>query len=1111
MSLFISKVINRNLDIKPIPPVHLEILQSWQEMITSKNMAKHKETAVVSSFISKFLETVLGYKTVGGKKNYTVAQEYPIASGSVDTALGEFFDDKQGDKIHAVFELKGAKTKNLDTTIINKRLETPVTQGWRYARDAKGCQWILVTNYLEIRLYAFGETSLVYEAFDLAKLTDPTEYAKFILCLHADNLLTGNTKKLLEESKQAEKDITIQLYEDYKQLRVELINGLTTDNPMTTPIDIVPISQKLLDRILFIAFAEDNGLLPVQSIKKAIEHIDPYESKPIYQNVKGLFSAVNKGRAPLKIPAYNGGLFAPDKQLDKLIMNDELCKGFLKIADYDFYGDISVTVLGHIFEQSISDLEEITAQIQNGENLQQITKQTSVSGKRKRHGIVYTPNHITAFIVQHTLEAHINQRFDAVLATFATRKDDSEILWNEKEKPAKGKEHENELAFWREWQDTLKTIKIVDPACGSGAFLVAAFDVLQLEYQKVNERIAELTAHFSVFDLNKEILNSNLFGVDLNSESIEITKLSLWLKTAQRGKKLENIDNCLQVGNSLGFASPVQEDGFCWQNNFSKIMKSGGFDVVLGNPPYVRQELFSDSKPFLQKNYAVYHGVADLYAYFFELGLKLLKPNGLLGFISSATFFKTGSGEPLRHYLKDNATLKKVVDFGDLQVFEGVTTYPAILVFQNAKPVDDSQIQMLALTTELPEKLSEYFALNHGIMAHSQLKNDSWQFEDARLSQLRDKLTNGFPTLKTVYGSPLYGIKTGLNEAFVIDGETKKRLISQDPNSAELLKPFLEGKDLKKWHSQPRDLWLILMPKGWTQSKMGGLFDESKSWEWLKSNYSAIAKQLEPFEIAAQKRGDKGDFWWELRACAYYGEFEKPKIFYAHFQSEPLFSIDKRNSYTNNKCYITANFDDFLLGLLNSKITWFVFKSLTTMVRGGFYEATTQNIEKLPIPPANNQHPITFETYQAKTKIGELAQRCQTLTEARYKLEKDTRLTFGTLGIKKITQKLEKWWALDFQGFLDELLKSNKIEIKPNKLADWRELFDDAKSEHEQLDLQIRTIEKELNVLVYQLFDLNDEEIRLIEKSNEKLVKPVIESIPNVEVEPTKSKSKVKK
>jgi len=1077
MNLFIKKVIERNLEIKEIPAEHLEILQHWQEMIASKNLVKHKETAVVSSFISKFLETVLGYKTVGSRKNYTLAQEYPIASGAVDTALGEFFDDKKGDKIHAVFELKGAKAKNLDN-FISGRTETPVQQAWRYARDVKGCQWILVTNYLEIRLYAFGETSLTYETFDLAKLTEPTEYAKFILCLHADNLLTGNTKALLEQSNQAEKDITAQLYEDYKQLRIELINGLTADNPTVTPLEMVSSSQKLLDRILFIAFAEDNGLLPAQSIKQAVEHVDLYETKPIYQNFKGLFNAVNKGRELLKIPAYNGGLFAPDKSLDKLIVSDELCKGFLKIAEYDFASEISVTVLGHIFEQSISDLEEITAQIQNGESLQQNAKTTSVSGKRKRHGIVYTPDHITAFIIQNTLIDYINQQFHALLTTFAKIQEDGVIDWCETQKPKKGKEHANELAFWRAWQDALKTIKVVDPACGSGAFLVAAFDVLQLEYTKVNERIADLTGHLSVFDLNKEILNSNLFGVDLNSESIEITKLSLWLKTAQRGKKLENIDNCLQVGNSLGFETPVIENGFCWQNHFSKILKSGGFDVVLGNPPYVRMELLTHLKPYLKEHYKVVSERADLYTYFFELGLKLLKPNGMLGFISSSTFFKTGSGEPLRNYLKHNATLKKVIDFGDLQVFEGVTTYPAILIFQNAKPAENSQIDMLILKDELPEDLNEAFKLKHGIMQHSQLKNESWQFEDARLSALREKLTRGFPTLKTVYGSPLYGIKTGLNEAFVIDGETKKRLISQDPKSVELLKPFLEGKDLKKWHAQPRDLWLIFVPWHFPLHKDSSIVGASeKAEQEFETQYPAIYEHLTKFKkaLSARNQAEMGIRyeWYALQryAASYYEEFEKPKIQYGHFSSNPLFHFNSTCHYSNDKSYIIPTADQFLLGLLNSKITWFLLISLCPFVRGGFYELRSQYVETLPIPPATDEQ---------KTKIGDLAKECQTLSEARYQIENDTRLTISTLGTFKFSQKLEKWWLLEFADFLSELKKA-KIEIELKKQNEWRNFFDDAKMEREKIDLQIRLLEKELNVEIYELFDLTSEEILLIE------------------------------
>jgi type I restriction-modification system DNA methylase subunit len=1062
MPLFNKKIIQQNLTIQDIPASHLTILQNWQTRISNRDLEKQSEVALQGVFMQSMMVDVLGYRLYG-EQTYSIAKEYPIARGAVDLALGQFTADKHGDQLHAVLELKGAKTKNLDA-IMSGRFKTPVQQAWDYARDAKGCQWILVSNYVELRLYAIGETSLIYEQFELAKLTDPTEYARFILCLHADNLLTGNTKDLLEQSHQADKDITARFYADYKAVRETVITRLIEDNPEIKPLELIAPAQKLLDRILFIAFSEDRGLIPHHSIEQAYKHVCVYDPRPIYHNFKGLFNAINKGSILLKVPAYNGGLFAPDKLFDKLIVADELCNGFLELAKYDFNSEISVTVLGHIFEQSIADLEDITAQIQSGNSLQKTVKATSVTGKRKQHGVVYTPDHITAFIVEHTLGEHLQQRLSECLSEFGTVKDDGSIAWK------KGKQ--TELKFWYAWQAVLKTIKVVDPACGSGAFLVAAFDVLHAEYQRINDKIADITGQPDVFDLNKEVLNRNLSGVDVNPESIEITKLSLWLKTAERGKKLATIDQHLQVGNSLGFVAPVSEGGFCWQNQFAKIMQSGGFDVVLGNPPYVRQELLGDVKPYLQQNYAVYHGVADLYAYFFELGLKLLKPNGMLGFISSATFFKTGSGELLRRYLQTNATLKKVVDFGDLQVFEGVTTYPAILIFQNALPTGDSEIQTLMLKSELPKKLSETFAVQHGVMAYAQLRADSWQLEDARLAQLRDKLTQGYPTLKAVYGSPYRGVLTGLNEAFVIDRATKNKLIQQAPNSAKLLKPFLEGKDLKKWHAAPRDLWLILMPKGWTQEKMGELLGESKSWQWLQNHYSAIAQHLEPFEKAAQKRSDKGDFWWELRACAYYGEFEKPKIFYAHFQSEPLFSLDKHCSYTNNKCYITTNFDNLLLGLLNSNVIWFIFKNLTTMVRGGFYEATTQNIEKLPIPLA---------TPEQKTHISKLAEQCQTLAEQRYTLETNIRRRFPDLGVVKLTQKLERWWLLDFKTVQDELKKSYKIDIPLKERGAWQAFLEEAKAEREQLATQLTLLEKELNTAVYALFNLTDEEINLIE------------------------------
>ncbi|WP_456405373.1 Eco57I restriction-modification methylase domain-containing protein, partial [Thiolapillus sp.] len=719
MSLFHPKIVEAALrkHALAIPEAHQTLLENWKTSIESGLLLKQNEVAVHAPFTQQIMVGVLGYQTIGHGDTWTIAREYGVAGGAVDLALGHFHADASKDQVIAPFELKGARTSNLDA-IMPGRHKTPVQQAWDYARDIKGAQWVLVSNYVELRLYAVSETSLVYESFNLADLTDLREYARFILLLHADNLLSGKTLALLHKSQQADKEITQQLYTDYKALRELLIRRLIGDNPGHEPVTLIKPAQKLLDRMLFIAFAEDKGLIPENSIRRAFEHSDPYHPRPVYDNFKALFRAIDQGNALLDIPAYNGGLFAPDALLENLVVADEICQAIDALAEYDFDSEVSVTVLGHIFEQSIADLEALSQQISEGE-LAASARPKAVTGRRKRQGVVYTPDHITAFIVEHTLGAHIQALFARLLADHGQFRKDGSIQWKRGSK--------TELRFWYAWQETLRGIKVVDPACGSGAFLVAAFDWLHAEYQRVNDRLAALTGQHSILDLNKAILNDNLYGVDINSESIEISKLSLWLKTAEKGKSLTSLDDNLVAGNSLGLDEPAPGDSFTWQSAFPGIMAAGGFDVVLGNPPYVRQERFSDLKPWLEARYAVYHGVADLYAYFFELGLRLLKPEGRLGYISSSTFFKTGSGEGLRRYLLDNSALEKVVDFGDLQVFEGVTTYPAILVLRKGAGAADSDLDILQLRDALPENLSQHFAQHHGRMAQGQLDQNSWQ------------------------------------------------------------------------------------------------------------------------------------------------------------------------------------------------------------------------------------------------------------------------------------------------------------------------------------------------------------------------------------------------
>lgn len=1063
MPLFHPRVIEK-LVAKPmaVPDAHAEILKTWAQSIEDGTIYKQKETSLHGTFKDKIVTQILGYHPFSsGSQYYDVFPEYPLAGNRVDLALGIFDPNNQeNSQCIAPFELKGAKTK-LDS-IMAGRNKTPVQQAWEYAMDAKGARWVLISNYLEIRLYAVGYGRQDYELFDLRTLHEPENYTRFISLLAKDNLLGTFTPSLLEQSAKQDKDITNRLYQDYKILRHNLISNIRQYNPQVEQAPAVSFAQTILDRILFIAFAEDKDLLPEHSLKSAYEYKDPYTKRPVWETYKALFRSIDEGNAALKIPKYNGGLFADDHEINALDLPDSIFEGFKRLGDYDFQTEVSVNILGHIFEQSISDIEALQ------QGLSDLSIKTK-DGKRKKEGVVYTPPFITRYIVEETLGGYLNRKREELIEANPT------WILKSGERAGEFKTEKAETEFWTAWQEILKTTKIVDPACGSGAFLVAAFDYLHDEYMRVNDRMTELRGGKSdFFDPDREILVNNLYGVDINSESIEITKLSLWLKTAKRGKVLNSLDENFRWGDSLIEDSNYSARAFTWKDGFPEIFKSGGFDVVLGNPPYVRQEFISPLKPYLEKRFEVYNGTIDLYAYFFELGLRVLKPDGRMGYICSSTFFKTGSGQSLRDYLKREAELNVVIDFGDLQVFEGVTTYPAIMVMTKGK--DTKRVEFsYRLIKEMPNDLTQLIQSGRTLVKQSSLTSSSWKMEDEGLSKLREKLTTGHKTLKEVYGSPLYGIKTGLNEAFVIDAATRARLIKEDPKSSELIKPFLEGKDLQKWRVESREIYLILIPRGFTKAKIT-CETEDEAWEWFQKEYPSLARHLSTYQIAAQKRCDKGDYWWELRACAYYEEFEKPKIIWAHFQPEPLFSLDADNLYLNNKCYIFPNGSWYELGLLNSSVVWFVFKGFTTMVRGGYYEATTQNTEKFPIPSATDQQ---------KDIIGNLAMACQKAAEERYDIQSRVRKRLCDLAPAswdgKLGKALSNWWELDFKEFQKHIKKLFKRDIPVSERDQWESYLSTERHKIDTLTTQIQSLETDINSHVYELFSLTPEEIRLIE------------------------------
>ncbi|MCO5792214.1 MAG: N-6 DNA methylase [Blastomonas sp.] len=1035
--------------------IKLETLRQWGETIRDRSIETQKETALHGNFKQRIICDVLGYQDFNDSGQWTVDVEAQVGAGSVDLALGHFSKGER--RIIAPFELKGAKTKNLDA-IMPGRAKTPVQQAWEYASDNVGTKWVLVSNYLEIRLYSYADGRQFHDSFDLAKLHDPAEFQRFMLLLSAENLLSGRTLAILEESRKEDRDITARLYADYRTLRSDLIGAVRAALPEGDPLEAIRLGQTILDRVLFIAFAEDNGLLPDDSLLNAFQHRDLYNPKPVWQTFLGLFNAIDRGNDQLKIPRYNGGLFQPNSVIDALAIPDHICEGFKRLAEYDFASEISVTVLGHIFEQSIADVEQLQAEALGETPVEK--KASGTSGRRKRDGVVYTPDYVARFIVDQTLGVHCKEIFAEILGRYAAKgakADDEPIAW----KSAKA-----EKQAWAEYRDRLTALRIVDPACGSGVFLIMAFDYLKAELQQVNTKLAELSGTGMAGDLldpDSEILTHNLFGVDVNSESVEIAKLSLWIKTARRGKVLDSLDANLRVGDSLiedaSFA--YRSHGFEWNTAFPDIFAAGGFDVVLGNPPYVRMELIKPMKPWLEKRYEVVADRADLYAYFFERGIKLLKQGGRLGFISSSTFFKTGAGAPLRDFLRTKATLETVVDFGDHQIFEGVTTYPAILTMRAGAPPPGHDLQFWKIGEMPADSFADAFADAAKPFPQEALGRGSWELEGDALRALRAKIVVGKPTLKEIYGSPYAGIKTGYNKAFILDAATKDKLILADPKSTDLLRPIVFGNEVHPWRTESRGQWIIYIPKGRVRI----------------NDYPAIRDWLSQFRDQLQNRAAKQE-WFELQQPqhAYLATYNATKLIYRDIADRPTFSVDT-GSFIDMTCFCLRDTSYFEAALLNSKAMWFALKSTTTIASGGFFRMKSQYLEPLPIPSTSEA---------MKDELGKVAGAVQATAEKRHALQQAITRRIPDLAADpanaKLSAKLKEWWNLpDFAAFQKEVEKALKARIPLKERNDWENWITTSRSEIHALTAEIARLEGEINAKVYALFDLTPDEVALLE------------------------------
>jgi hypothetical protein len=550
-------------------------------------------------------------------------------------------------------------------------------------------------------------------------------------------------------------------------------------------------------------------------------------------------------------------------------------------------------------------------------------------------------------------------------------------------------------------------IKIADPACGSGSFLIGAYQYL-LDYHKnyytengtkIGKKDSPITPEGSLTSNEKKrILLNNIYGVDIDTNAVEVTKLSLLLKCmegetettiAQQYKLwqeriLPTLDDNIKSGNSLidtdfydtklDFGEDRKVKPFNWQNAFPTVFAKGGFDAVIGNPPYVRQELLGEQKDYFAKKYLVYHGTADLYTYFIERGIGLLKPNGLFGIIVANKWMRANYGEPLRKWLKKIA-IKQIIDFGDLPVFQGVTTYPCILLCQKNNTISETEITNVQSLDF--HNLDEYVNSKKVMLNQSSLDDSGWNLTSNQEQNLLNKIQEaGVPFGQYIKGKIFRGVLTGLNVAFVIDEETKKRLIKEDKRSAEIIKPFLAGKDIKRYQSPISNKYLIFTRRG----------ININNYPAIKNHLLQFKKQLTPkpkdFTGTKWEGRKPGAYkWYEIQdAVDYYDEFEKLKIIYPNILSKPEFTFDSNGWYTNQKCFIISTDDKYLLGQLNSNLYFYLFNKYLPKLRGGFFEPSFVYMKNFPVVKFNKDNPLCNEIIHNVDSLLQLNKEKQSAT-----------------------------------------------------------------------------------------------------------------------------------
>ena len=816
-------------------------------------------------------------------------------------------------------------------------------------------------------------------------------------------VLKGSFDKYAETAKGKKGTATVDaaFLSEIEGWREMLAKNLALRNPHLSQRELNYAVQVTIDRIVFLRMCEDRGIEVYGQLMALLN------GPVVYGRLKHLFGNADE--------RYNSGLFyfrreaghteEPDKLTPGLVIDDKPLKDIIKAlyypeSPYEF-SVVSAEILGQVYEQFLGKVIRLTA-----------GHQAKVEDKpevKKAGGVYYTPAYIVDYIVKNTVGKLLGANPTAPNATESPNPADPQTSGS------------GQAPIPAMTPKQAAKLRILDPACGSGSFLLGAYEYLlvwhrdwyvadgpekhaKVIYQGPGGGWRLTTAE------KKRILLDNIYGVDIDPQAVEVTKLSLLLKVLEgesqqtlarqlklfHERALPDLASNIKCGNSLigpdfynghQLTLFVEEEQFRinvfdWHAAFPKIMRDGGFDVVIGNPPYVRQESLQQFKMYLSHHYTSFESTADLYVYFIERGVTLLREGGSLSFIVSSGFLRTNFGRGLRSFLRESAGIVSLVDFGGLAVFDAAKdTYvciPLITKRSQQKSVNVAKVQSLEGLD-----LSTYVTANQFRVPASRFSVASWSTDEERVSRVFDKIKINRIALGEYVANKIFsGVKTGLNEAFEIDAAVRRQFMRECGECRDVIRLFLGGQDIRRYVVRPCERYLIAIPNGWTNQAMRKLakkfmrVSERDAWNWLSVHYSPIARHLLPFADSAKKRQDQGEFWWELRACDYYEVLAGPKIIYPDIAKQPRFFLDTEGVYIRNTAYCLGTDDLYLLGVLNSKLFWFSISNISIPfgIRAGQYRYRLiyQYMEKVPIRVIDFNDPADQKRHQRMVEFVEV-------------------------------------------------------------------------------------------------------------------------------------------